>query len=146
MKKVVKNTRRNIKELFGMNKDKDKEKSPRRPPISPGKSPLKSPGVDSEEGSDRPFSPLPPPTKKSPRRVAKKPLPGRKKSDDESPPTKSPSFITSPKFPKPKLKLPFSGGNKKKMKANAKKKKKSDGDDQDQDQSDDFVGMPLSIS
>ena len=41
MKKVVKNTRRNIKELFGMNKEKDKEKSPRRPP--------KSPGVDSEE-------------------------------------------------------------------------------------------------
>jgi hypothetical protein len=108
---------------------------------------LKSPGVDSEEGSDRPFSPLPPPTKKSPRRVPKKPLPGRKKSDDESPPTKSPSFITSPKVPKPKLKLPFSGGNKKKMKVNAKKKeKKADDDDDDQDQCDDFVGMSLSIS
>ncbi|KAG7343466.1 multi-sensor signal transduction multi-kinase [Nitzschia inconspicua] len=139
LKKGAKNTRREIKALFGIHRATENSSNGTKesPPCSPESknSPIKSPKR------------LPPP-KSSPFTRKQKPAKVRTSDMDEdireksfttndqssseapsSSSKKSPGSLKSPRFAKPKLKLPFGGGKKAKNSKNSSDCDESDGSD-----------------
>jgi len=139
VKKRVKNTRRNIKVLFG--KNKGKKRNPGKtgsPPHSPREMDSRSAGAGKggspASSPSKRSSPTSSPTKRTPLPPPRPRILGIKKdhkneNDGMMSPLKSP-------FGKPKIKLPFSG------KKNKKKKKKNENKD-NLDDNNELVGMEI---